>query len=362
MTKRARTTLGLVAGALAVALAVAGALVVPRASTPPIAGDDGRALPGSVASLERVRLGGVEQAILVRGRDRTRPVVLFLHGGPGMPAMFLAHAWQRPLERDFLMVQWDRRGTGKSRGGVPEGSLTVRRVLDDLHELVALLRARFGQRRILLVGHSWGTYLGLLAVRERPDDYLAFVGTGQMAGTEREIVAARREGLVARAIAAGDYTRAGRIADPRAPPTEDDLFRLGGELASATSIWPIVSTGLHAPEYDLCDVLALKRAADRVNRDMRYDVDPPPEDGDIARVDVPVFFFLGRRDLNAPSELAAAYLGRLEAPTKGLEWFERSAHFPFLEEPERFREALLRAYDTARRWDDSGRLRTGGTR
>lgn len=350
-TRRARIAIGIAAG---LAVAVAGALVLRRASTPPILGDDGRPLPGSVASLERVRLGGVEQTILVRGADRARPVLLFLHGGPGMPAMFLAHAWQRPLERDFVVVQWDRRGTGKSRDGVPGGSLGVRRVLDDLHELAALLRERFGHRRILLVGHSWGSYLGLLAVRERPDDYLAFVGTGQMAGTEKEVVAARREGLVARAIAARDYTLAGRLADPRAPPTEDDVFRLGGELANATSIWPIVSAGLRAPEYDLCDVLALKRAADRVNREMRYDVDPPPDGGEVARVDVPVFFLLGRRDLNAPPELAAAYLDRLLAPVKGLEWFERSAHFPFLEEPARFREALLRAYAAARAWNEAG--------
>jgi pimeloyl-ACP methyl ester carboxylesterase len=352
-----RTRVRIALAAAAAATAAVGALLALRSSTPPILGPDGRPLPGSVASLERVRLGGVEQSILLRGADRTRPVVLFLHGGPGMPAMFLAHAWQRPLERDFVVVQWDRRGTGKSRDGVPAGSLSVRRVLDDLHQLTTTLRARFAGRRIVLVGHSWGSYLGLLAVRERPDDYLAFVGTGQMAGTEREIVAARREALVARALAAGEFTLAGRIADPRAPPTEDDVFRLGGELASATSPWPMVATGLRAPEYDLCDVLAVKRAADRVNREMRYDVDPPPEAGDVARVEVPVFFFLGRRDLNTPPALAAAYLDRLEAPVKGLEWFERSAHFPFLEEPERFREALLRAYAAAERWSASGRAR-----
>src|SRR5512133_1151609 len=177
MAKRVRTA---VLAAAALAAAAAGVVASRRGATPPILGADGEPLPGSVASLERVRLGGVEQAILVRGADRTRPVVLFLHGGPGMPAMFLAHAWQRPLEDDFVVVQWDRRGTGKSRHGVPSDSLGVRRVLDDLHELTALLRARFGGGRVLLVGHSWGSYLGLLAVRERPDDYLAFVGTGQM--------------------------------------------------------------------------------------------------------------------------------------------------------------------------------------
>ncbi|HET8542046.1 MAG TPA: alpha/beta hydrolase [Anaeromyxobacter sp.] len=359
MSKRARTA------AVAAALAAAGAaaLALGRARTPPIRGADGRPAAGSVASLERVRLGGVEQTILVRGRDRTRPVLLFLHGGPGMPGMFLAHAWQRPLEDDFVVVHWDRRGAGKSREGIPTASLTVRRVLDDLHELARLLRARFGQRRILLVGHSWGSYLGLLAVRERPDDYIAFVGTGQMAGTAEEVRRARREALLVRAAASDDAALLARLADARAAPTEDDVFRYGGELANATSIWPIVAAGLRAPEYHLGDVLALKRATDRVNREMQHDVEPRPLEGEIDRVEVPVFFVLGRWDLNAPSELAAAYLARLDAPVRRLEWLERSAHFPFFEEPERFRDALLRAHAAARAWNDAGRqLRTGGAR
>jgi pimeloyl-ACP methyl ester carboxylesterase len=70
--------------------------------------------PHSVASLERVRIGGVDQYILIRGNDASLPVLLFLHGGPGMPAMYLAHSFQRELEKEFVVVQWDRRGAGKS--------------------------------------------------------------------------------------------------------------------------------------------------------------------------------------------------------------------------------------------------------
>ena len=66
--------------------------------------------PRSVASLEKMRFNGVDQWVLIRGVDRTKPLLLFLHGGPGMPAMFLAHGFQRELERDFVVVQWDRRG------------------------------------------------------------------------------------------------------------------------------------------------------------------------------------------------------------------------------------------------------------
>lgn len=340
MTLRSRLAPGFVAAAVLALSALAWALLVSRGVTPAIHDERGRPVAGSVASLEQVRLGGVPQWVLVRGHDRARPVLLFLHGGPGMPAMYLAHAWQRALEQDFVVVHWDRRGTGKSaRSSLPPGSLTVRRTLDDLLELADLLRARFGRERIYLVGHSWGSYLGLLAVREHPERFSAFVGTGQLAGTGSEVRAARRA-FLARRAAAGAVPE--RLRDPEREPSEDELFRNGGELHGATSIWPLLAAGLRAPEYDLLDVLGLKRAADRVNRELRLDVVPRPHEGEVSRVEVPVFFLLGRYDANTPSELAAAYLDRLQAPLKRLEWFEESAHFPFFEEPARFREAMAR--------------------
>lgn len=329
---RPRTLLLAAAAVVAVLSALVARSLAQRGETPPIVGPDRRPVPASVASLEQATLGGVPQWILVRGQDRAKPVLLFLHGGPGMPAMFLAHAWQRGLEQDFVVVHWDRRGTGKSaRVPLPPGSLTVRRTLDDLLELVDTLRARFGHDRVYLVGHSWGSHLGLLAVREHPDRYLAFVGTGQLAGTSAAVREARRAWLAARQAAPA----AERV-------TEDDVFRHGGELHGRTSFWPILAAGLRAPEYDLRDVLSLKGASDRVNRDLREDVEPRPLEGEVARVEVPVFFLLGRHDMNTPSALAAAYLERLDAPLKGQVWFEASAHFPFFEEPDRFRAAMRR--------------------
>lgn len=122
---------------------------------------------GSISSLEKHEIGGVEQWILVRGHDRSKPVVLFLHGGPGMPVMYLAHAFQRALEHDYVVVHWDRRGAGKSFDALSQmQALSVSQTLEDTYELTRILRQRFGQQRIYLVGHSWGSYLGLLAAPE----------------------------------------------------------------------------------------------------------------------------------------------------------------------------------------------------
>jgi pimeloyl-ACP methyl ester carboxylesterase len=313
------------------------ALTVLRGRTPGLPG------PRSVASLEKIRLGGVEQWVLIRGRDRDKPVLLFLHGGPGMPAMFLAHAFQRELERDFVVVHWDRRGAGKSFDAASDRTgLSVSRTLEDTYELTRLLRTRFGRDRIYLAGHSWGSYLGLLAVRGHPEYYLAFVGIGQMAGDRRQVDALRREFLFRAAAETGDPKLRARLAAPPVEVTEDDLFRYGGELYASRSFLPILMTGLRAPEYTLRDVANVKKGSDLVGREMMYDIEPRPLEGEISSLDAPVFFLLGRHDFNTPSQLAAECLDRLSAPLKGVVWFEKSAHFPFFEEPERFHAEMLR--------------------
>jgi pimeloyl-ACP methyl ester carboxylesterase len=311
--------------------------VVLRGRTPAI-GD-----PRSVASLEKVRIGGADQWVLIRGRDRAKPVLLFLHGGPGMPAMFLAHAFQAPLERDFVVVQWDRRGAGKSFDARLQATgLSVSQTLEDTFDLTRQLRARFGQQRIYLVGHSWGSYLGLLAIAGHPEYYQAFIGMGQLAGSRAQARAIRRELLSRIATEAGNQNLLAQLASPTAEVSEEDLFRAGGELHAARSFWPILMTGLGAPEYTLRDALNVKRGADLVSREMNHDVLPKPLEGEISACAVPVFLFLGRHDLNTPSQLAAEYLDRLDAPLKGLVWFEQSAHFPFFEEPDHFHREMVR--------------------
>lgn len=311
-------------------------IILSRGKTPPIEGE------AAIASLEKLSLGGANQWVLIRGHDRDNPVLLFLHGGPGMPAMYLAHAFQRELERDFVIVHWDRRGAGKSfEAAEPLEELTVRQTLDDLFELTDILRERFDKDRIILVGHSWGSYLGLLAIHERPESYAAYIGMGQLAGSKAEVQQERREFLEREAELAGDMEMLDRLAAGR-EPTEDDLFRYGGELYGETSFWPILRTGLLATEYTLADALNVRRGAVLVGQEMKYDVLSEPLGGEIPGFEIPIFFFLGKHDYNTPSAIAAGYLDRLQAPLKGLIWFEDSAHFPFFEEPGRFHAELTR--------------------
>ena len=301
---------------------------------------------GSIAELSKVRLGGAEQSVLIRGSDISRPVLLFLHGGPGMPTMYLAYDFQRELERHFVVVQWDRRGAGKSYDArFPDESLTVHRTLADLFELTAMLRNRFHQEKIYLVAHSWGTHLGLLAVHEHPEWYLAYVGMGQMAPDTARTHAAQRSCVRTEALAHGDSALRARLAarygSDSARVSENDMFASGGELHGKTSMWPIIRVGFRSPEYTLVDGFHVQKGAQFVGAHMQEDVNTDwMREQPMFRL--PIIFFLGRHDCNTPSTLAEEYLGAVNAPMKRVVWFENSAHFPFWEESRRFTDEMVR--------------------
>jgi pimeloyl-ACP methyl ester carboxylesterase len=313
-----------------------------RAFTPPVRSADGRVVPDSVASLEKIRIGGVDQWILARGRSRRNPVLLFLHGGPGMPAMYLAHAFQRELEDSFTVVHWDRRGAGKSYSKrIPGASLSVSNQLADTIELVRILRDHFGQSRIYLLGHSWGSLLGLIAVARHPELFDAYIGVGQVVD-DNQARKVQLEFVEREARARGDREALEEIA--RGPGSlEKYLFRYGAELTGATSWWPLLGIGLRAPEYSFWDSMKVPRGVSFSHAHTRDDVlfGRAPREA-VKALELPAWFFAGRRDYATPSALVARYVEELAAPRKELVWFEHSAHFPFLEEPARFAAEMRR--------------------
>jgi len=263
-----------------------------------------------------------------------------------MPTMYLAHDFQSRLEGHFVIVQWDRRGAGKSyKARHPSDSLTVRRTLADLYELTNYLRARFHQRQIYLVAHSWGTYLALLAVHEHPEWYRAYVGMGQLVPDTIAAHQAQRRCVVDAARQMRDSALVARLSarygSDTASVRESDLFAAHSELYHAASFWPILWSGLRAPEYTLIDGYHVQRGAVYVGEHMRYDVNDTWMRTD-PTVAVPVALFLGRHDCNTPSTLAAQYLATLRAPLKWLVWFDDAAHFPFWEQPDLFATSLIR--------------------
>jgi len=295
-----------------------------KSATPAIDG------PDPIASLRTVSINGDQQAMLIRGEDRSKPILFFLHGGPGMAMMYLGHRFQRPLERDFVVVQWDRRAAGKSWGDEDPAKMRMSQYVDDSVVAIRYVLDELHQEKVILVGHSHGTYLGALVARAHPELLSALVGIGQVADEDR----ARRiqDEELARRYPNRDITGANR---------EELLFDSGSELHASRSMWPLIRDGLLAPEYSLADVLNVAKGPQFAEKHMQYDVIDGPLMTEVTDFAVPVHIIMGEYDLVTPTALAREYFQTIRAPYKTFNIFPRSAHFPHYEEPERF-AALMR--------------------
>ena len=301
--------------------------------------------PDGIASLERVRIGHVDQYILIRGNSTAHPVLLFLHGGPGMPAMYLAHAFQGELEKQFVVVQWDRRAVGKSYREDISNTLTTEQLVADTVELTNLLRTRFHQDKIYLVAHSWGTYLGMLVVARHPELYRAYVGIGQLARSS-PIPGIQDDYIRTSALRIGDQDDIRELEEKGASVRETLLFKFGGELHHAKSFLPLLLTGLAAPEYSLRDARNIPRGVALYSQHFVYNSISGELIDAIVEVKIPVYFFTGRYDYCDPFALTEAYFSVMRAPEKHMVWFDDSAHFPFYEEPEAFARRMGEVLNT----------------
>lgn len=300
-------------------------------------------------------LGGTRQVVSVRGADRDNPILLFVHGGPGAVEMPIAWSFQRPWEDYFTVVQWDQRGAGRSyplndRAKLAP-TLTPDRYRDDTIELIEVLRKRYAKRKIVLMGHSWGSVVGLSVAAKRPDLLYAYVGMGQLIdfreneriGFEAALAHARAEGN-ATAITALEGLR------PYPGPGAFDVHKTDIERK-----WSVHYGGLAAyrdnadfyfhatnlsPEYTRDDLQAWRDGATFTIATMFPQL-ATVSFASLKHLDVPVVLFLGRHDETCPAGIASAWLDALDAPAKQAVWFEHSAHLPMIEEPGRVFAALL---------------------
>ncbi len=174
-----RATGWLPAGLAALALpALVVALLWP-ARTPQILGADGRPLPGSIAELVSVDINGAPQSLLIRTQDATKPVLLYLAGGPGQSSLPHPRVIFEDFEKDFVVVDWDQRGTGKSYAALDPDALTPAQAVDDTIAVTNYLRERFAEEKIYLVGESYGTILAVLAAQARPISFMRSSAAGR---------------------------------------------------------------------------------------------------------------------------------------------------------------------------------------
>ena len=325
--------------------------------------------PKGIEELKSVRIGGVDQWLHIRGRNRDNPVLLYLHGGPGASMIGYMDGVQRPWEDYFTVVHWDQRQTGKSYYPANDETapLSVQQFIEDTEEVIQYLRDYLQKDKLFVLGHSWGTALGMHMVKRHPDWLFAYIGVGQVvsgldndrANYERLLNHARENNekkLVAKLEAITP------LLDANSPEGEKsyvencvfvrrELSRLAGETLLHHLFWDDVVNMLNfdraiSPHLTLTDIsnsivgdeMAVFRPPYTFTKDF-LDIDLPKDVG--SSFEVPIFFFTGAHDWHTPVTLSDNWFNQINAPYKELIHFEESSHAVVSEEPGKFLIALV---------------------
>jgi len=283
---------------------------------------------GPVREEMYVTVGGIEQWVTIRGEDRSNPVVLFLHGGPGDAMSPFADAMFAGWDKEFTLVQWDQRGAGRTfgkNGPSLQGAMTVEQMVRDGVQVSEFLRQHLGKKKIILAGNSWGTILGIHMAHARPDLFHAYIGAAQLVDTQKGWSAS--------------YERVLQFA--RACGNEQaitELTAIGPPPWNAVKQWPVyrkwerayqpkLVTATPAPEtmsaaYASPQEREQYEAADDFSFEQFWGMTlaGPLTQVDLAKLGrdffIPIFIFQGQEDLTALPELAKAYFDSIKAPRK----------------------------------------------
>jgi len=315
--------------------------------------------PKGIEDLKSIKIGGVEQWLHIRGRNRDNPILLYLHGGPGYPLIGWMEATMQPWEDYFTVVHWDQRQTGKSYYSANDETdpLTVNQFISDTEEVIQYLLGFLDQSKLFLLGHSWGSMLGMQMVERHPDWLYAYIGIGQIVSWmdnekvlfDRLIDHAKNKQeteLVAKLNTISPYPNPEKPGESFAKHSNFlriELSRLARETGTH-----------HLPLNEAIAKNALSRllnpfltVSDLVNgifgdqpacylppyhfADELMQMNLPDQIG--SSFDVPIFFFSGRHDYQTPVTLSDAWFEKIKAPYKELVHFEESAHIVVREEP-----------------------------
>ena len=308
-----------------------------------------------------VTLGGIEQAIHIRGQSTENPVIIWLHGGPGLPDTFQLSTFQFQMEHDFTFVRWDQRGGGRTFYRNPDAPLSLDMLLSDLDELVDYVTERFNQP-VYIVGHSWGSLLGITYASRHPEKIDGFVGVGQLLSWWSEYRTIATNAIIERALAAGntDDAEQARLLDEILSVADmgHEDYSHGDFMAWEALMFRYLDftdegtrfalDSVFSPWWNFTEMrklVSLMTDTDfntffERNRPLFIEVGRfvPPE-----QLEIPIAFIMGSEDFVTATPLVVHYYNRVEAPSKRMFILEGAGHSPMLSQPNEFAEALSEA-------------------
>ncbi|MEG3877978.1 alpha/beta hydrolase [Microcoleus sp. herbarium7] len=337
-------------------LSILAVLILLPATTPTMLDTNGQPLPDGIASLEKVRLGGHEQWIMLRGHSTDKPVLLYLSGGPGQSDLPFVRVLLDDLTRNFVVVGWDQRGTGKSYSALdPTETLTLDQAVSDTLELTNYLRQRFDEKKIYLLGESWGSTLGVLAVQRQPELYYAWIGSGQMV-SQRETDRRIYQDVLTLAEKTNDTALAQKMQAYGEPPYKDmpyaNAFVMGQYDRLSKPYTPPQSYikrgteanlgpwGIWGSEYSLVEKVNVLRGLVDMFSIMYPQLQALDFRQTVKKLEVPVYLLDGAAELSGRRDLALEWFETLQAPRKRQFTFENAGHSVVFEQFEAFSQIM----------------------
>ncbi len=304
---------------------------------------------GQVDIIESVEIGGIDQWIMANGYNTDLPVLLWIHGGPGSSQMPVARYYNSNLEKEFIVVHWDQRGAGKSNDkDFDEKTMTVEQFVNDTHELTQYLKEKFNKEQIYLLGHSWGTQIGILTANKYSEDYIAYIGVSQVSDHYNSHIIAYEE-LRKRIISKNNLRDLDKLYLLKGPPYKNhsdyipftklmNKYNMNMDISMVEFIRVALGSGI----YKISDFNKWLNGANRGSGPMWEESQGWEMLEIVPEIQVPVFFIVGENDYNTPLKTLTEYYEFLEAP-KGKEIYiiPEAAHLPFFKNPDSFFEILL---------------------
>jgi pimeloyl-ACP methyl ester carboxylesterase len=302
---------------------------------------------------EKVMLGGFAQTIHIIGQNQANPVILVLHGGPGISNRDSVVYGYRSLQESYTLVAWDQRGTAGSYHGIDTATLTLDQMVNDAHELVLYLCRKLGKDKIVILGGSWGTELGTYLCNRYPEHIGAYIGFGQVVnGVKNEDLSYAF--AMEQAVKAGDeksiaiLKRVGPPVDGQYTPCLKGMLaqrrimkKYGGHSTKKGGYWKnTVKPLLLSKEFTIADKWGLIRGYKLVLNTMWPHITQYDFTTQCNSFECPYYIFQGALDRNTPAALVQQFYDAIKAPDKALVWFEHSAHGPISEEPDKFESEL----------------------
>ncbi|WP_342572678.1 alpha/beta hydrolase [Paenibacillus sp. FSL R5-0749] len=342
MCKKIRKTLKYSLSSIILMIIVA--LIFPT-WTPQIKGEN------SISMLEQIEINGAGHEVMIRGVDRSNPILIFVHGGPGCSEIPYVRKYQKELEQHFTVVHYDQRGSGKSYHFFEDYSnLTTDVLVDDLLALSDVVSKELNQEKVILIGHSFGTYIGMKAAAKAPAQFHAYIGIGQMADTLQSELESM-EYTLEQAKQAGNEADVEKLELVRGSIEQGNdltprilLQKYGGAARLINENRDYISGFLLNPEYNGLDMIRfyswMFSSQDILLREV-FDQNLPDI---VDHLDIPIYFVMGKYDYMTTANAARDYFKVLDAPIKDFVVFNESAHYPQFEEKDKFLNWLIELF------------------